>query len=61
VEEVFVKQLVNINFTDTEVDLSAFSCSEKWDCSELLNKEYRISITTARGNTFDTVVQPFDT
>lgn len=58
--QVFVKQMVTVNYTDAEVDLASLGCT-KWDCAALLNKEYRISLTTVRGNTFETVVQPFDT
>jgi len=61
--ELFGQELEKITVTGSDVDIG--SCTE-WDCSDegdaaLEGDEYRISVTTARGNSFETVATPFNT
>lgn len=64
-EEIFVKELEQITITPSTI----FSADvpEDWDSNyiatsnRLNSSEYRISITTARGNSFETIARPFNT
>jgi len=66
VEEIFGKEIILVNVTGLRVtdgvDLSG-SCTQ-WDCSSdtaLETDQYRISVTSVRGNSFETVAEPFNT
>jgi len=47
----------------TSVDLTIDANPEggSWDSATIVDKEYRISIITARGNFYDTVARPYNT
>ena len=58
---VFGKELQVINVTGTTLPNT---CSD-WDCDDasaknLKNSKYRVSVTTSRGNSFETVAEPFN-
>ena len=62
-ETIFGEEIIKITVTGDDVDIGA--CTE-WDCSEegdadLEDDEYRISITSGRGNSFETIATPFNT
>ena len=45
----------------TEITVSANPEGGSWNSASMLDKEYKISIITSRGNFFDTVARPFNT
>lgn len=50
-------------FTKDSYDITFDANPEggSWDAAAIIDKEYKISIITARGNFFDTVARPFNT
>jgi len=56
----FVPITISIkNSTDITIDASPEGGS--WNSASIIDKEYKISIITARGNFFDTVARPYNT
>ncbi len=68
VEEIFGKEIILVNVTGLRVTDGVFlpgACTDWSDsgCSNegLVDDEYRISVTSVRGNSFETVAEPFNT
>ncbi len=64
-EEIFGKEIILLNVTGSDVSLptdcvdwSSTSCNPS---QTLSSDEYRISVTTGRGNSFEKVATPFNT
>jgi len=62
---VFGKELQVINATGSDVLLPPDCELLSWDCTDvndkkLKNSKYRVSVTTSRGNSFETIVEPFN-
>ncbi len=56
----FVPITISIkNSTDITIDANPEGGS--WNSARIIEKEYKISIITARGNFFDTVARPYNT
>jgi len=64
-EDIFGQELLITSATGNDVTLPG-NCA-KWDSSSCTNgedldgNEYRISVTTTRGNSFETIATPFNT
>lgn len=55
-----IKSLVKITLKDGQVDLTGGG-TQAWTDTYFDNKEYRLTVTTLSGNSFDVVATPFNT
>jgi len=56
----FVPITISIK-SSTDITIDANPEGGSWDSASIIEKEYKISIITARGNFFDTVARPYNT
>ena len=56
----FIPPTISIK-DSTDITIDANPEGGSWDAAGIIEKEYKISIITARGNFFDTVARPFNT
>ena len=50
-----------MKINSTEITVTANPEGGSWDSAGIIDKEYRFSIITSRGNFFDTVARPYNT
>lgn len=66
-QTIYQKELEKIQVSTTDAAFATISSAGTWNSNYLATStplsasEYRISITTARGNSFETIARPFNT
>ena len=61
VDRVDVNSITYVEESSSPIDITANLTTSNWNNSNYLNSDYKISITTSKGNFFSTIARPFNT